>query len=646
MSTNRPLAAPVPLDYKTYTILSDWPWIAAATVYLLICYVLPPPAPIDEGFDQSYQALFAGLFLRGAQFGTEANYTWGPWGFLLEPRGDPAIFGWAVFGRTILAVATIYGALGVAVRCIPSAFWRAVWFLSFMQLAEPVFALPLLLFSLAAEPERRYGYWRYALLTLACGLVACVKFTALVLVALLVLFLLLDGFVRRAHSALIAVGLVGSFLLFYVAAGQRLSTLPDFLVGGAYLAAGYSAAMGTPGSMGELAVGFLICTIVPLSYLVSLMLRGQYRIAAFSMWLLVYFLLGFKQAFVRSDESHLFSGLVDMILPACLVIVAMQAVSMFPLDSGPGREWFPRIATWSGVGLWLTLFLTAAGMLLALRQLSASYRIPVAMDRVRRLPLSFSPERRRATYQDEVRKLQLKYGLPKLDGTVVLFGYRLFLLPVWNLSARTFPSVQTPTAYNPYLTMQDARYLTGNTAPDHVIFGIEPIDLRFPAVEDSLAWLSLLTNYEPAGFINEYLHLRRSSHPNSIVKEKILEKHLRFGETLSLPETALWAEIDVRFSAIGRLAGMLLKAPAIKMEVNQGDAQRNYRILPGTAGAGFLLSPVIEKPASFELLYGRKIEQQTYAKQVSFKVSPAAAERLVEPELGVRIYRLALPNAQ
>src|SRR6266567_4357349 len=143
MLTSRVLYLP---DGSKHTILRHWPWIAIGIAYLLVFYVLPPPAPLTEGFDQSYQALFTGLFLRGAQFGKVAIYTWGPWGFLIQPRGDPAIFGWALFGRAILAVGMIYGAGIICMRCIKSTLWRAIWLVSFLILADPVLTLPFLLF--------------------------------------------------------------------------------------------------------------------------------------------------------------------------------------------------------------------------------------------------------------------------------------------------------------------------------------------------------------------------------------------------------------------------------------------------------------------------------------------------------------------
>src|SRR5262249_17878558 len=70
------------------------------------------------------------------------------------------------------------------------------------------------------------------------------------------------------------------------------------------------------------------------------------------------------------------------------------------------------------------------------------------------------------------QRQRVKYGSPHLDGTVCIFGWQLFLLPLWDLDMRTLPSLQTPGSYNYYLAEHDTQFLSGNTAPDHVLFGV------------------------------------------------------------------------------------------------------------------------------------------------------------------------------
>src|SRR5262249_599709 len=155
--------------------------------------------------------------------------------------------------------------------------------------------------------------------------------------------------------------------LFDLAAHQKLTNLPDLLKAGAAVSAGYSGAMGIPGPIGELVVGILICAIIPILYCIFIVSKKHPRVWPFSTWLLLSFFLGFKQAFVRSDETHLFSGLIEWILPACLAIMLVELSVLFPPLSKLDRTALPFLTRPAGLATSLTILLTIGGLLAGLR---------------------------------------------------------------------------------------------------------------------------------------------------------------------------------------------------------------------------------------------------------------------------------------
>jgi hypothetical protein len=63
---------------------------------------------------------------------------------------------------------------------------------------------------------------------------------------------------------------------------------------------------------------------------------------------------------------------------------------------------------------------------------------------------------------------------------------------------------------------------------------------------------------------------------------------------------ALWAEIDLHPTAILRASAFLYRPPVLFLSVRMsGGRARSYRLVPGIAAAGFLLSPVIEEDDAF-----------------------------------------------
>jgi hypothetical protein len=624
----------------------EWPWMAAAAAYLLIFYVLPPPAPIEPGLDQSYFALLAELFLRGAQFGRDVIFTMGPWGFLQQPRGNPDIFAWALIGRSILALGTSVAAGSLAARHISSPAIRGGWLLVFLVFADPAFVLPFLLFAASIAQDDGKEDWRYLFLVPACGLAANIKFTALILVGSLTLLLLLDCVAFQRRFPWTPIGLVLSFLGFDLLAKQRLDVLADYLRTGASITSSYSSVFSIPGSFLDLAFGVLFCGVITLTWTAALLRAHQWKLLPLSSWTFVYFFLSFKYAFVRSDQYHLLGGIFDMAIPAALVLLILLPgfLRTSPASAGSSN----RETAWSGLASpWrLAPALAIAGAILVFgRYLPETYRIPAAMERFRRIPLTFDAARRKEVYRAEIDQLRRRHPQARLDGTVSLFGYQLYVLPLWNRNILTLPLLQTMEAQNRELTSIDAKFLTGHNAPDHVLFSADTVDKHFPAMEDSLAWLSLLSHYEPLGLSGDFLDLRRAAEPVVIERDELLDSNLAFDQQLALPDEApLWAQVEVNFNSLGRLAGLLLKLPAIKMIVDNGSAVRDYRVLPENAAAGFLLSPLVENADEFELMYRGQVRAGTQPRRISFRISPPGGQVLLRSGLKIRIYRLRVPT--
>src|SRR5215471_6945167 len=177
---------------------------------LLFAYVLPPPYRVREGVDSSWQVALTNAFLDGAQFGRDFVFTYGPWGFVSEPRGDPRIYPWLVATRLLIAAAFASGVGLVAIARIPVRSARLVWIGAVLLLAAPAAVAPMLLFIVSTHLKtrlRRAWYFSVGLLVLSCALVMWAKFTLCILVlALCGLSAIHDLLNRRAP--LISTGVI------------------------------------------------------------------------------------------------------------------------------------------------------------------------------------------------------------------------------------------------------------------------------------------------------------------------------------------------------------------------------------------------------------------------------------------------------
>src|SRR5262249_9423082 len=118
---------------------------------LLFVYVLPPPYPVRAGVEWSWQMALTNAFLEGAQFGRDFVFTYGPWGFIAEPRGDPRIYPWLVATRLLIAAGFASGVALIAVARIPFRAARWAWIGTVLLLAVPTAVAPMLLFIVSTH---------------------------------------------------------------------------------------------------------------------------------------------------------------------------------------------------------------------------------------------------------------------------------------------------------------------------------------------------------------------------------------------------------------------------------------------------------------------------------------------------------------
>jgi hypothetical protein len=163
----------------------------------------------------------------------------------------------------------------------------------------------------------------------------------------------------------------------------------------------------------------------------------------------------------------------------------------------------------------------------------------------------------------------------------------------------------------------NAAFLRSSNAPETLFFGINPIDGRYPALEDGKSWLELLTRYEVRGISESNaapLVLTRSTAAREYHLEPLTNVTAQFGEKVTVPNAGghpVWVEMDIKKSLAGKIVSALYKPSVLLLNVSLGGGgESTYRIIPGMARSGFLLSPFIGDNVSFGRLASRDLQRQ------------------------------------
>ncbi len=586
-------------------------------VYAVLRLAPWSPAPVGVGLDESWRWIVTDAWRRGLISGTEIVFTVGPFGFLTTETFHPATYPPMLGIQAALIVLLVLAFRAVLVRRA-SGGWTSVLVLPVVaeciglwELGQTLyFHLGLALVALhwsrdaprgdtAADGVGRSARGERVLLhLLAAGmaLAALVKFSYGAFGAVALGAVVLDEIGRRRRWPWLLLTYVATWLALWLLAGQPLPAIGRYFINSADIAAGFNAAMALDGPRREvvayLAAAGLLVVLWALEREPRDGRRGWLPVAT----LAVLLFLVFKVCFVRHDAHALTAA--PLLLPWCIVGLAAS--------TGRGGTRAARIAASCAVvaalvyaGLVVPQYRGSGLQALMLRHLAAwPARLASAADALR------GADALRERHRAAVERIRREIPLPPLRGGVDLYPSFQGLLLAQGLAYRPRPVIQSYSAYTPHLARINARHLASEAAPDEILFLVQPIDGRFPSLDDGPSWPSLMTRYDLVGRVGEFARMARSSRPRQERLRRLGRWTVRVGERFVLPpgtrRKMVWATLDLLPSAWGRLRSIAYKTPAVELAVGLRDGRRErYRLIPGIARAGFLLSPRIADTADW-----------------------------------------------
>ena len=599
--------------------------------FLLLTYVLPAPALPSPEIEQGWQQLLSEAFLRHAQFGRDILFTYGPWGFLTEPLGNPRLYGWLLAARGFIALACSF-ALSRLATALPSKALAFVVLTAVLLLGSPA-GLVLLLFVLIYVRPEPVPAWLLLLLLCACSLVAHTKLSLGFLFFSLLLYLVVDEVFRLRRLPWLAMWSAATYLGWYEIAGQHLRFLLDYLSSSLAVLSGYGGAMGLPPTRVFPTVVLLLSLAGLGLWISDAIARGSVRRTSATVWLGLYFLVGMKQAFGRADAVHLWWGCFNLVLPGLMLV----ANELAPAVTARRAAFYVVLV----VGFSLLAFVYAAwhGNTVGQDRATdtAKNLLRAAEDWVHRGSLNAGYQAR----MDDIRQL---CSLPLLSGTIDTFDNRLACGLAYGERFRWRPTALPRDTYTGNFSRRNAEYLLSSQAAANMLLGIRTTDNHYAPLEDSLSWLALLRVYQPQAAAGDDILFTRTT-PRDFSVQPLLQRTVSFGESVEIPETMepIWAQIDVPLSVAGRAASLFLCVPQVSLRLRSAGREQQYRFLADTARAGFLLSPLITTPASFCSLYpDQRIGAARPPRVDSLALLPPAGPAFYKQSIAIRLYRLSI----
>jgi hypothetical protein len=472
--------------------------VTAAVVAL--CWPIPTRQTL-VGLEPSWQAATHLARFDGLAWGRDVLFAQGPLGFLSEPRlvTPGAMYPLAVLAHALLLAAWIVvlarllaPRMGVIAGWVVAMLAAGLVVAPFMRVhkwAEAAVAL-LVVVGLVAVQRSRLTVPAAAGLGVAGGLLLLVRYDAgvlaLVLGVLIVAAAAPFGEHRlrhvAGHVAAFALAAVAAVVVGWVAAGQPLDSLGEWLRAGREFIAGYSGAFALENGPRWHYAAAAALAVVVLWLAATAPALGRRRRYVLVAIVVVVLAVGARQSFIRHDDVH--AG--QFFVLAAAVALALAAAS--------GRLGLPlAVAAVTGV------VAISAGHLDASPHRATRH----ARDAAAQMRLVLSPARRGAQLRATRAAILRGYGLPARFAAMTT-GRGVHVLP-WDAALmaalpaarwRPLPVIQDYAATTPWLDERNADALAGPRRPDVLLRRVNyTIDGRLERFEPPREALALACRY-------------------------------------------------------------------------------------------------------------------------------------------------------
>lgn len=210
-------------------------------------------------------------------------------------------------------------------------------------------------------------------------------------------------------------------------------------------------------------------------------------------------------------------------------------------------------------------------------------------------------EQLNSNYKFSVENIKKQIDLTDIKGSVDIYPWDQSFVIAHGLDYKPRPLLQSYSVYTPYLIEKNIEFLKSNRAPDNILFTIKEIDNRAPFMMEGASWLEIMKRYDVVDFKGEFLVLNKSTEQKDYSLEEFESINVKFGDEIEVPnEKQIYVNIDIQKSFFGKIINTLFKTPILWIELTfENGSKEKYRIIPGIASSGFILSPSIKSIGDF-----------------------------------------------
>ncbi len=620
---------------------------AIAGITVILAFTPLHPDMPSTGLDPSWAYAINEAVALGLSFGREFIFSLGPYAAIYTKVYHPGTDSIALFGGFLIGICS--ASLLLLLTRGTSLVWAFIFcviIIALLYVRDPLFfSYPLLLtlaiYRVTLPGDNKYSIYLpkkmeipFACLLLPLGLLSLIKGSYLI-ISVLTSVLSFAVFWRIERKLLaycsLALPLV-SAVLFWLLSGQSILDIPYYLLNMKEIVSGYTEAMAAKGKIPGIA--YYLVAVGGIFYIIATLKNIPKHSKAFLFAGIASILfLAFKGGFVRYD-GHAIMASTMIIIVATLLNLVVEHRHMKLIIILCFISWLYTDRNFIST--------STAMVYTSVKDFykNAKYGIRDRLSRDDVLLTRFNAKN---------TSIKQDHPLPLLAGTTDIYSYnQSYLIASGNIWSPR-PVFQSYSAYTPELAKINEEHLYSDKGADNIIFKVAPIDIRLPALEDGRSWPVIINNYAPVSTDNGFLFLKKKGPANihADLPEIYNNEHL-LGTTVEIPyysSSAIYAEIDIEQTFIGRLLSFLYKPQKLSITLEMLSGQKiTYQMISTMAKSGFIISPLIADTNDFiSLFYQDMFPNRKYVKSIN--IFPANGNSIFWREtISIKLSQLDLPD--
>ena len=589
-------------------------FLKTAFALVLIVLVLPLFIPLTpkmpaSGVDPAWALGLNQAVAQGLAFGKEIIFTLGPYSAIYTKFYHPATDSMMLWGSLYLAC--IYCLAQLLLMEQGAWVWRLVFgvFLLCLVYAKDAlfFSYPLVLNLLVfhhLQKNKNLTDFKevvgFIVLFSPLGLLPLIKGSFLILCGLTGLLSSL-GFLYYRHYLLSYVALFSplvSLLFFWLVGGQKINDLIFYIISSLSMVFSFTEAMSIQGNAYEV-LTYLISSIFILFLILKEPLSKFSRFFLFCAFFFFLF-LSFKAGFTR-HFGHAFIAGTSLLIAALLLPFCARS------------RWLMPLVVLSFIS---SLYIEGNNRQINLAKNIQSTYSAASYGLIHRIK---DKDWLKNNFILTMNYFKMKNALPVIKGKTDIYSYeQTDLIASGNIWSPR-PILQSYSVFNASLAKINEAHLLGAHSPASIFFKLQPIDNRWPSLEEGSSWPIFLKNYYISTWVNGFLVLLKTKPSSSYELKLITQEHHSLGERVYVPRTKqlVFLQLDLNPTWLVQIVGVLFKLPELTIKANlRNGEEKSYRLISQMAKSPFLLTPLIENTQEFSFLYHAQ-EDKLLAKQIA-----------------------------